>query len=357
MAEGFSNPSTVRTIYIAPMSHLDVGFTDTPAAVARKYVSAVDEAIDAARADPDYVWNVETFWQLQQWLDRPTSRARVGSLVDLIRAGRIGIGAAFVSPHPFVMGWPSLSRLCLPARRWGRQHGLTMDWVCLNDVPGYPADLPAALAGQGIRYLLLGVNQTFTPRLPEAISDTPFWWAAPTGERVLTFIAGDGYTAAYTRLGVDPGTARFFARERFGQLEPMQVMEKGIGEALRQRADAEYPFDAYLSMHAFDNWGSSAAKRLPAAAAEWNTKHGDRVRLRITTPRAFFDHIERRYGDRLPVYRGGFGGEWDTLRVAIPTAMSRLRAAEAAWTDDEAIDLRAVQNVLVGYGHSNGLGP
>jgi hypothetical protein len=193
--------------------------------------------------------------------------------------------------------------------------------------------------------------------LPKHLVDTPFWWAAPTGERVLTFIAEHGYTAAYMRMGVDPQTARFFARKRFGDLDPMATMEKGIGERLADLAAAEYPFDAFLTIHAFDNWGSKPAQRLPEAVATWNQAHGTEVKLRISTPAAFFTHIDNRYGRDLPVRRGGFGGEWDLMRLSIPTYMRRLRTEEARLAALDNAGLSNVQNLLIGYGHSNGLGP
>ena len=349
-------PTTIRTIYVAPMSHLDIGFTAPPSVVASQMQAAVQQALDYARADPDYVWNVETFWQLEQWLNSNPPASDVADLVHLARNGRIGIGAAYANPHSAMMSAWALNWLFRLPTRWGAEHGLRLTAAILNDVPGHPGDLPRFLAANGVRYLVVGSNLSFSPPLPKEIASTPFWWRAPSGERVLTWISDRSYTEAFTYLGFDPDTARLFAPDRFRDADPMRVMEQGIAETIQRYDRCGYPYDSILALHAFDNWGAGVSGKLPRFAKMWNDAH-DSPKIVLCTPDAFFRHIEAKYGRQLPVYSGGFGGQWETNRASVPTSMRVARRAEALLRRERRPDLKQIRNLLVFYEHSFGMGP
>ena len=84
--------ASIERIYDLPMSHLDIGFTAPPSDVAAKMVEMTDKVLDRAAKDTNYVWNFETFWQLDQWLARNPSADRRRQLVELVRSGRVGVG-------------------------------------------------------------------------------------------------------------------------------------------------------------------------------------------------------------------------------------------------------------------------
>jgi len=344
-------------IYIAPISHLDIGFTAPPSQVAERMRHTIVQALAFADADPHFVWTVETFWQLERWLEANPPEPQRQRLLQLLRTGRFELGAAYANPHSnamsaFLMDW--LFRL---PRQWADEHQIPMTTAILNDVPGHPIDLPHFLARNGIRYLVIGANLRFSPPLPRQIANMPFWWEAPTGERVLTWISDRSYTEAFHDLGVDPNSARLFNPQKFRDLDPMQVMERGIAETLRRYRERRYPYDAILALHAFDNWDATAASKLPRFVQMWN-EHHETPRLVLATPRAFFEHMERCYGHQLPVYRGGFGGQWESfVRPAIPTAMRRARFAEQVVQTRRPIDLDLIRRLLVFYEHSFGMGP
>ena len=351
--------SEIEQIYIVPLSHTDIGFTAAPSEVARQYVASGKKALDAAKSDPDYVWNFETFWQLEQWLE---GRGDSAKLVELVRKGRIGISAAYVNPHTSLMSAWTLDGLFRLPVAWGKKQGLQLDWAMINDVPGHPADLPHFLAANGVRYLALGVNQSLSKPLPIEVCDTPFWWEAPDGSRVLTWISADSYTEAYMLYGVDPGTARFFNPKVFKDADPMAVMRQGISGMMARFEKSGYPYDSVLAFHGFDNWGSDPSRRLPEAMRLWN-KRAEAPRIVLGTPGDFLRHIEARYGKDLPVRRGGFGGQWEVVRTGTPTAMARARAEEerimvrSGRTDLPGPDAAAIGRLLVYWEHSFGMGP
>ena len=186
----------VEKIYVVPMSHLDIGFTAPPSVVARKMCDATDQALEHAATDPAYVWNFETFWQLEQWLNTKPPQEKVAQLLALLKSGRFGLGSAYDTPHSCLMSAWTLDWLFRLPTGWGKAHGLKLQTAILDDVPGHCMDLPHFMAKNGVRYLVVGSNLTFSPPLPKEIANTPFWWEAPTGERVLTWISAHAYTDA-----------------------------------------------------------------------------------------------------------------------------------------------------------------
>jgi hypothetical protein len=339
------------------MSHLDIGFTEPPSAVAAKMVDLANQTLDLADKDPEYVWNFETFWQLDQWLATKPSEDRRKRLAELVRSGRFGVGAAYLTPHSSIMSSWALDRLCEPARNWAHRYGLELDWAVLNDMPGHPPDLPRYLARAGIKYLALGINQDLVPDLAEKYCNTPFWWEAPTGERVLTWISADSYTEAFQQLGFDPDAARVFAPERFKGDDAMAIMRQGIGAVLARYKERGYRHDAILALHAFDNWGVGSSDRLPGFARQWN-ESGEGPKIVLSTPGAFFRDLLSEGDRHFPVYRGGFGGAWDHYKLGVPTSVRRMRGAEAAFREAGSSGAdAAVRNLLVLCGHSFGLGP
>ncbi|MBN1491584.1 MAG: hypothetical protein JXA69_16850, partial [Phycisphaerae bacterium] len=154
---------------------------------------------------------------------------------------------------------------------------------------------------------------------------------------------------------IDPGNARWFAREKF-TADDMTVMRQGITDTLRRYAGRDYQYDAMMAFHAFDNWGSGASRKLPDAARQWN-EAGEGPKIVIATPDAFFEHILADSSVTLPIYRGGFGGAWDRLKVATPATWQRMQAAEAAYRQANltAADARVIA-LLTLYGHTFPLG-
>ncbi|MFN4180233.1 MAG: hypothetical protein ACK4I8_07960, partial [Armatimonadota bacterium] len=162
--------SPIRTIYIVPMSHLDIGFTAPPSQVATKMHQTAEQAIAFANADPDFVWTFETFWQLEQWLKSNPSETQRQKLLQLVLQGRFEVCAAYVNPHSNLMSAFLLDWLFRLPKKWADENGVPIRTAVLNDVPGHPIDLPHFLARNGIRYLLIGANLQFSPPLPSQIA-------------------------------------------------------------------------------------------------------------------------------------------------------------------------------------------
>ena len=343
----------VETIYVVPGSHLDVGFTDTPSAVRDKRVRTLDDAIDAAEADPDFRWNEEGAWVFDQWLEaHKGDEARLATMKRLLGEGRFYVGATYVNPHAAIFP-ESLDLLTVHLDRLEKDFGVRPHTAIVNDVPSVPEAIVDALSARGVKYLLVGANMTFTPPLPKELVRSPFWWESASGKRLLVYIDPDSYTAAYTKWGIDPDCARFFNEKEFPRDKgPMETMEAGVRRMLAQ-TDASV--DAVVIEHAFDNWDDGGAKKLPGFVRQWNEAK-KKPRIVVATAEEYFRHVEETCGARLPVRHGEWGGDWDAGRAACPVWTWRLRKATHALGADASYEARSALAVTMDHGMTLGGG-
>ncbi|MCC6740901.1 MAG: hypothetical protein IT452_17810 [Planctomycetia bacterium] len=342
----------VATIHVVPGSHLDIGFTGTPEEVRAKRIRVLDEAIAAAQADPEFRWFEESGWTLAAWREAKKDDAKaLDSLRTLMKDGRISAGAAWCNPHAAMFA-DRLDLLFFHLDAFERDWGVRPVTAVLNDVPMFPQALVDACAAASVKYLLVGANTAFSPPLPPELERTPFWWESPSGKRVLVWVDDDSYTAAYTAWGFDPDCARFFAPKTFDPKgSALETMEKGITAKLQSLAS---PRGAAIVQHAFDNWDTGGAKKLPGFARQWNeAKKGPRIAL--GGPEAFFRDVEKRCGANLPVKRGEWGGAWDAIRASNPVWTWRLRKALKKLPADAPEGTKAL--FATAMEHSQGLGP
>ncbi|MDH7568751.1 MAG: hypothetical protein QHJ73_04110, partial [Armatimonadota bacterium] len=187
----------VETIHLVPFTHLDIGFTDTPEAVAQRCKENIDEAIALCEEFPEFRWTIETAWQLEQWLLRTEEPAPRQTLARLVREGRMEVGGAYATMHSGVLSAEGVCRLFLPALRLCRELQVPPPRAALqNDVPGYTWAYPQALAASGIRYFATGINRFVGGGADLPAHANPFWWEGPDGSRVLTWISRESYVEA-----------------------------------------------------------------------------------------------------------------------------------------------------------------
>lgn len=347
------NPRThsgVDTIFILPGSHLDIGYTDLPSRVHETRVQHIEDALSAAKKDPDFHWFEEGGWSFDAWLERyGRDEQRLGAMRELLRSGRFGVGASWLSPH--AAAFPeALEALTVHLDELDRRFGYRPTVAVLNDPPSYPEALADALAAHGVRYVLVGANMFLTRPFPPELVRTPFWWETARGNRLLVYIDPDGITAAFA-WGLGPGCAHVFDPTRFsGNRGPIETMQHGIRAGL---GGVSTTYHAVIVQQGFDNFGTDCAAELPGAVRAWN-RRGKRPRLVIAQPEVYFRHIEKRYGRELPVRRGEWGGQWDASRALSPVWTWRLRQAARNLSADAPRDARTA--LATALDHNLGLG-
>ena len=178
-------PNQVKRVLVAFTCHLDVGFTNTQAAVLAKYFdqyypAAMQTANALRKAGEDrYVWSTGS-WLLYEYLEHITGAART-------RAEQaIGNGDMAWYAVPFNLETEMLDHSMLEGAL-GISHALDRRFdkrttgAKMSDVPGHTRGLVAPFAANGVTLLDIGVNGASTvPEVPPL-----FVWQEPQGGSVV----------------------------------------------------------------------------------------------------------------------------------------------------------------------------
>lgn len=350
--------SPIRTIYVIPSSHYDLGFVEPPNAIRERAARHLDEVIRVAEEDKDFRWTIESVWQVNEWLKRakkpssvlPKDNPKIARLMALIKSGRIALSTAWGSMHTDYMGAEELNRMVYGYAALHNTYEVSSEMAYMNDVPGHPMPVISVLADSGTKYLVTGANAFLNNATDLAPGKVPFYWQAPDGRKVLLWVS-QGNRGAYVEAfaqyyldpySLDPYTGRrpfdMFNPELAGKKSDIGIMEAGVSDLLNTYNKAGYKYDAVMAMYAHDFFEPSNVENLERAIKLWNSKH-DEVKLRIGTAPEFFKYIEGKYGSQIPTYRGDWSGLWSEAKTASPriAAIGRYNhdhapAAETLWS-------------------------
>jgi alpha-mannosidase len=353
----------IRTVYVIPSSHWDLGFIAPPEKVLPRLKPHIDEVIANCKADPEFRWTIESVWQLREWLSLTKDPKQVQELVDLVRKGQIQVSSVWGSLHTEFMGAEQLNRLVYDGKALQRQLGFTSDFAMMNDVPGFSPALPQVLARSGIKYFLTGSNLFFGGGTSLHPSRNPFYWQSPDGSKVLMWQTqgkNGGYTEAIADYFVDPvardpyaadPSFHFYPKEWAG-LSPLEIMQRGMDKLLDEYAKADYPYDAALVMYLHDFIPSTWERDqlLPNIRA-WNAA-GRHPTIVVATPAEFFQHLESKYGKDFPVYSGDWTGLWSEVKTNSPVMSANARWAQDHFPVAELID--SVRRLKTGRNQAGG---
>jgi alpha-mannosidase len=311
------------TLYLLPHSHVDIGYTQLQSDVEKKQWQNIDTALELIRKTADYPpeakfkWNAEVLWAVDSYLQQapPEKQQR---LIDAIRAGDVELDAMYGNELTALCRPEELLRLMQWGPSIGRRCGVTVDSAMISDVPGYTWGIVSALSQAGVKYFSIGPN--YIDRIGRTMStwvDKPFYWIGPDNkQKLLCWVPFMGYALGHTGYKLNE-------------------------QLLNRVADLErqgYPYDvAYLRWNVGGDNGHPDAG-LSDLVKEWNAKYAY-PKMVISTTSKLFSEFERRYGEKLPEFRGDFTPYWEDGAASSAqetllnrAAAERLVQAETLWT-------------------------
>lgn len=347
----------IRTIYIIPSSHWDLGFKLPPEEQLDDIKQHLDGVIAAAKKDPEFRWVVESTWQVDAWLDRTHDPQQIADFSSLVRSGQIELSAAWGSEHTEFMGAEQLNRFIYASKDIEKRLGVTTDLAMMDDVPGFTLRLPQVLARSGIKYFVTGSNLFVGGGTSLHPRKMPFYWRSPDGSTVLTWQTqskNGGYVEAMADYYLDPSAhyynapgTHFYPKEWEGQ-PPLEIMQRGVDKLLAEYGKAHYPYDAAMVLYVHDFIPASYEENglLPAVRA-WNAA-GKQPRLVVATPAEFFAYLQNKYGNSFPTYSGDFSGMWSETKTNSPGI-----SADARWVQDNLPQAEALWSLLTFRAHTD----
>lgn len=311
----------IDKVFIIPFSHLDIGFTDTQEEVSKEYAEMVDNLIEIMDTFPDFSFTIETFWQLQQWLETSPEPWKVQKLVQYIKEGRLEIGGAYDSMHTGFMNYLSLSETFKDSKKFAEKNNFTITTAIMNDVPGYTQDLPDILFENNISYFMTGINDKYAQVLQLPAPVNIFYWQGPNGKKILTWVTKASYME-----GVN-----------FKSISSIESYAKKL-------EDEGYPYDAVAILLAKDNGGIE-----PGLVSYLNLHEASKfseLEIVFSTPTAFFEYMEERYQSVIPTYKGDWSGFWESVKSGGPFSSSLIRWSQEILQEIVSLDLINQNNPL-----------
>jgi len=228
----------VKRVLVMFKCHLDVGFTDTQAAVMRKYFDqyfpqAMQVATTMRQVGEDrYVWTTGS-WLLYEYLEQATSEQRK-RMDQAVAAGDVAWHAL-----PFTWETEMLDRSMIVgalglSQSLDRRFGRTTTGAKMTDVPGHSRGLVGPLAENGVKLLNVGVNSASTP------PDVPslFVWKDPDGASIIVMYHHKHYGGFVQVPGSDLAVAVNMCGENDGP-HSVDEIKRDYAELRRQFPNAK----------------------------------------------------------------------------------------------------------------------
>ncbi|MCL5104314.1 MAG: hypothetical protein M1133_09395 [Armatimonadetes bacterium] len=292
-------------------THVDVGYSEPQPIVLRKHAEFIAQALDYCTATDHlppgerFTWACEVSWTVRTFLDRYPERA--DEFFRRIREGRIEVAGIYLQLTDLFT--EELLECALDyAKDLARKHDFEVVTAMNDDVNGWPWGLPRMMFARGIRYFDTAINETRA--LGVRPRPSPFYWASPDGSRVLMW-HGNGYLDGnLLRLG-EPG-----AEDRVANLLSKLETSGYPHSAVEMRISGEFHDNAPPGLWVCD------------AVHNWNARY-EYPRLRLCTPREWFEHLESKWPEPIREFRAGWPDWWADGNGSAVYEASLVRAAQA----------------------------
>ncbi len=294
-------------IYLAMMSHTDIGYTNTQPIVKERHLRTLDDVIERCEQDSTFAWTIETVWQLEQYYNgRPSPQFE--RLMVLVRSGRIAVSPVYTNPYTGWVGAEEMMRSFDKGLRYASDHGLRLSSAIYNDVPGLSWFLPQVLEQRGVSFLVTGINEVYSDYSIQRSLPKAFYWRGSGGGKVLTYRT-EAYNEGQT-LGLEKGV----------DAVPLRLWER----LHRLRAQG-YKYDVVLAVHTFGDNGIIPWKA-PETTAAWNAAY-IYPHIEVSHIAAFAEEFLDR-AHQVPTLSGDWTSTWDVLYQGEPARMVRQRRVQ-----------------------------
>jgi alpha-mannosidase len=288
-------------VFIVPITHHDLGYTDTIENVLNLYGGFYDDVLRFCEETQDwpeeskYRYTLEGTWSVQHFIENRPKEV-IDKLAKYLKNGRIEVGALFGNEIDALCSHEQLIRLMYPSFRLKRAYGGQILTGSITDVPGLSWGLPTVLAGAGVKYFFAGLPTYFewgrsdihtfwdeSAILRHGRPDA-FRWQGPDGKTVLVYYQSSyGFFKAVT----GPHTYKYVKDNLPGMLEAME--KQGT------------PFDVARYIHnGVDNYPPDV--KISHIVREWNGRWAY-PKITVATNSMFFEALEKQCDD-IRTFRG-----------------------------------------------------
>ncbi|MBI2422645.1 MAG: hypothetical protein HYV27_07430 [Candidatus Hydrogenedentes bacterium] len=332
-------PARRWTIDLVQHVHTDIGYTRPQTEILPEHLRYIDYALDYCDLTDNYPdeakfrWTCETTWAVREYLRRRPAE-QIARLKRRVAEGRIEIAGMFLNMSEIATE-SSLAASLQPIREIREKLGASVQIALQNDVNGIGWCLADYFESIGVKYLIMGINETRSVLPFER--PTHFWWESPSGHRVLAYRADHYHTG--NMLGI--------------HLADMRSFKPGIETYLNRLEKLAYPFDiASIQYSGYHTDNSPPAMKECDLIREWNATYAW-PKLRSATAGETMQAIEKKHGSDLPVLRQSWPDWWTDGFGSAARETAASRQTHAAMQTNETLLAMAA---LLGAPPSAGVG-
>ncbi len=293
-------PAKKWKFYIAARIHNDVGYTDLQPNVNELDTRNTDRVLNILDQYPFYKFNFETTWLVDNYLDSRIDTYRKKYFAHAID-GRASNNAFYLNLLTGLCSGEELYRATYEAHKLHKEHGTTFEWASLTDAPSHSWFLPTLLNDIGIKCFTNGSNQTRAPilRFSDLNKRSPFNWEGINGEKIMMW-----YARSYLQFVELTYAGSWRGKPNY------DIMDITLPQYLNRFQRGDYVPDAVMIYGAYVDNAAIPKEAGAPLVQKWNEEY-EYPKLIMASDADFYDYIDKKFKNDLPVFRGGAGAYWE----------------------------------------------
>jgi hypothetical protein len=290
-------PTKHWQVFIVPIAHHDLGYTDTIENVLRKYCLFYEDILKFCKEtenwpeESKFRYSVEEAWSIHYFIEN-SSKETIEKLKKYVSEGRIEVPALFGNEISGLCSHEELIRLMYPSFQIKRALGAQISSASITDIPGLSWGLPKILSDAGVRFFFAGLPTYFRWSRKKIKSAIHTFWDE---DKILR---QHGRPDAFLWRGQDGGEILVYYQGGYGCWCPPTYMEalKELPIMLKRLEEKGCPFSVVRY------GGSGCSDNLPPdigvshIVKEWNNKWAF-PKLYVSTNTMFFKELQKQCCD------------------------------------------------------------
>lgn len=321
-------PQKKWKLFLCPLIHLDMGYTDYRPNTYEVHKRNIDQIIATMESRPDYKFNPDGSFIFQDYWEHRGKEWRERCL-RVLKEGRLSLPAQLFSINSGLASQEELHRLAYFSARFSREHEIPLLYANQTDVPAHSWALPSILQSMGVKYLAISSNPWRGPillhgRLNEK---SPCWWQGPDGGKVLTW-----FSRQYLQL-----------EQLFTQQPDTLAGVNSLPIFLQFYGSPAYAPDAVM-LYGTQSDNVPFSPEEVGFPDQWN-KQFAYPQITTSTMVEFFQYMERNFANSFATFKGDGGAWWEEMAAADArfTGMAR-KAKERVLAAEVAASLGSIVN-------------
>lgn len=323
-------------IYLLHQTHTDIGYTDRQEKIVKYHVDYLKQAIRiseriASGEKPEwegFVWNNETFWILDMFLQY-TDDSWEQRLLDAVNRGHIQLTGNYINLTELI-DYDVLSKYLNKAKDYSEKNNVTINSAISMDINGWGYGYSQAMYNAGIRrfYTCVHNHHGFVPFFKK---HNPFYWETPNKDKILVWngeVYNHGNVSKLVPHVIDIDNEGMFDTKAIIDDERLQYTKEWLDDYMKSLHTEGYNYN-FLPMFTkgilVDN--APPNPHIMEAIKRFNELYGNEYEFEMIGINTFFDNVEEMNLD-IPTYKGDWNDWWSDGYMSSPKAVTLYREAQ-----------------------------